>query len=94
MKIIMILTAMTMSLTLNGCATSLTHSISINSEPEGAIVIVDGNEVGETPTSINLNRSDLSNKDVILKLEGYEGQIFSLQKDQKEYFVHLEPKSE
>ncbi len=50
-----------------GCAR---HSVSITSEPSGALVFVNGNEVGRTPMKYDFD--SYGDFDVILRKEGYE----------------------
>ncbi|MFI5379971.1 MAG: PEGA domain-containing protein [Tepidisphaerales bacterium] len=50
-----------------GCAR---HSVSITSEPSGALVFVNGNEVGRTPMKFDFD--DYADFDVVLRKDGYE----------------------
>ena len=50
-----------------GCAR---HSVSITSEPSGALVFINGNEVGRTPMKYNFD--NFGDFDVTLRKEGYE----------------------
>ena len=84
MKKIIILFTIVISVVINGCATILTGStdiISFDSDPEGAKILMDGIEIRKTPASITLKRPGFSDKEVILKLEGYEDRRFVLQKE-------------
>ena len=84
MKKILILCIIALSVVINGCATILTGStdtISFDSDPEGAKIMMDGLKIGKTPTSITLKRPGFSNKEVIMQLEGYEDRRFILQKE-------------
>lgn len=72
------------SILLYSCATILsgtTDSVTINSIPEGATIIIDGIDYGKTPATIVLKRPGLNDKIVVLKLEGYEDRTFTLQKE-------------
>jgi uncharacterized protein YceK len=66
---------------LSGCATIVSgtkQSVGICSEPLTATILVDGEEMGETPMQMKLNRS---NKHLIsLKLEGYKQFDIQLEK--------------
>ncbi len=67
-----------------GCATILTgtkDTITIETEPPGAEIIIDGISYGKTPATITLTRPGLSDKMVTLKLEGYKPIRFILQKE-------------
>ena len=69
---------------LTSCATlfsGTTDSITINSEPAGATILIDGIDYGKTPTTFVLKRPGLSDKIVTLKLDGYEDRTFTLQKE-------------
>jgi len=69
---------------LTSCATLFTGStdnITINSEPEGAMILVEGIELGRTPATVTVKRPGLGNKTVTLQLEGYEDRVFILQKE-------------
>ena len=64
---------------LNGCATVFkgsNQSVSFNSEPEGAQVIIDGVPMGMTPTSLSLKKSKFKN--VTFKMDGYSSQSLAL----------------
>ena len=84
MRKVIILFTIVISVVINGCATILTGStdtISFDSDPEGAKIMMEGLEIGKTPASITLKRPGFSDKEVILKLEGYEDRRFILQKE-------------
>lgn len=66
---------------LTGCATIVTGSstdVSINSDPPNAEIEINGQDYGETPTTISLE-SDQSHM-VELSLEGYEDETIQLRK--------------
>jgi len=66
-------------LSLNGCATVFRGSqqpVTFNSEPEGAKVLIDGNLMGRTPTTINLKRNKYKN--AMIKKDGYETAMVSI----------------
>ncbi|MGA2497436.1 MAG: PEGA domain-containing protein [Tepidisphaeraceae bacterium] len=50
-----------------GCAR---HSVSITSEPSGALVFINGNEVGRTPMKYDFD--NFGDFDVILRKDGFE----------------------
>jgi hypothetical protein len=63
-----------------GCATIVSgtsQTITFQSNPQGAQVLIDGLPVGITPLSIKVKKND--NTTVQLKLDGYETQIFKMQ---------------
>ena len=69
---------------INGCATILTGSsddLNFTSNPSGAKILLDGLEIGTTPATIEVKRSGFSDKEIILKLDGYEDRKFLLQKE-------------
>lgn len=64
----------------SGCATLFTgtsDTISFNSEPDGADVMIDGFIVGQTPVTLPVKRS-LSGKTVTMSLDGYNPVTFQL----------------
>jgi len=84
MKKIIILILIVISVVFNGCATILTGStdtISFDSNPEGAKILLDGLQIGKTPAYITIKRPGFSDKEIILELEGYEDRRFLLQKE-------------
>jgi hypothetical protein len=71
------------ALSLSACATLFTgtkDTVTFNSTPAGATVLIDGIEVGRTPTTIPLKRPGLSSKTVTLRMQGYQDRTFELQK--------------
>jgi hypothetical protein len=50
-----------------GCAR---HSVSISSEPSGALVFINGNEVGRTPMKYDFD--NFGDFDVVLRKDGFE----------------------
>lgn len=72
------------SITLTSCAslfTGTSDNITINSEPEGATILVEGIDYGSTPATISVKRPGLSDKQITLQLDGYEDRVFTLQKE-------------
>ncbi len=68
---------------LSSCATVFTGTkdrIAFNSSPSGAIVYIDGIEQCKTPCSVKVKRG-IDDKDVEIKLDGYETRIFELDKE-------------
>ena len=66
-----------------GCATlfsGTTDQVTINSEPEGARILVDGIDQGTTPATLNLKRPGLNDTQITLRLDGYRDRVFSVQK--------------
>ena len=50
------------------------------SDPEGADIYVDGFKAGETPWPIRIRRQTFGNREINIKLDGYESRIFYLRK--------------
>jgi hypothetical protein len=68
-------------LSITGCATVFTGThdqISISSEPSGAKVVLNGNEMGRTPVTIPVSRT-LGTTTMTLKKQGFEDKSFALQ---------------
>ena len=66
------------------CATILSGTsdeIYFSSDPKGADIMIDGLKVGKTPATVSIKRPGLGNKEVTLKLDGYEDRTFMLQKE-------------
>ena len=64
------------------CATIIQgehQSVPVNSDPSGATVIVDGIEMGETPTTLSLKRGE--DHTVVLQRDGYRDVTLRLDKD-------------
>lgn len=65
-----------------GCATIVQgehQSIPINTDPSGALVVVDGEEMGRTPTVLSLERGE--EYEVVLSLDGYMDTTLRIDKD-------------
>ncbi len=70
-------------LCLGGCGTlfsSPSQTVSIQSEPQGVDLYLDGQRVGETPAELKVDRDTFGSKMVMLKKEGYETKQFHLKK--------------
>lgn len=70
-------------LILTSCATILSgtsQSITIDSNPKGAQVYIDGVKYGKTPTTISIKKPGLNEKYAELRLEGYESRTIILSK--------------
>ena len=68
----------------SGCATLFSGTddeITFTSEPSGAQVIIDGINVGTTPTTIEVDRPGFEDTDVTIQLDGYEPRTFELDKE-------------
>ena len=66
------------------CATILSGTsddITFNSDPSGAAIMLDGLKVGKTPATVSIKRPGFGNKEITLKLDGYEDRTFMLQKE-------------
>jgi len=78
------ISALAASTLLVGCATlfsGTSDDIQFESEPSGAKVVIDGIERGETPTTVSVSRDAFNDKRVTLQKEGYEDEVFRLQKE-------------
>jgi len=81
-KVLLIVLVLTMLFVVSGCATVLKgskQSVSIDSNPAGAEVFVDGSRVGTTPVAVDLKKNKHSSIKVIK--DGYEPQQQPLQKE-------------
>jgi hypothetical protein len=70
-------------LLMTGCATLFTGTsddIYINSNPSGAEIMIGGLKVGKTPATLTIKRPGFNDKEVVLKLDGYERRTFILKK--------------
>ena len=66
------------------CATILSGTsdeITFNSDPGGASIMLDGLKLGKTPATVSIKRPGFGNKEITLKLDGYEDRTFMLQKE-------------
>ncbi|MCD6163513.1 MAG: PEGA domain-containing protein [candidate division Zixibacteria bacterium] len=66
-------------LVLNGCGAIFLGSgqnISMNTDPEGATVIINGNNMGKTPIHLKLKTND--SYIVTFKKDGYEDKTYSI----------------
>lgn len=82
MRITPLLLALAAAGTLTGCATIVQGTdqrINVTSEPEGATVTVRGQEMGVTPTTLNLKRS--RDYEVLIELDGYDAITVNLDKE-------------
>lgn len=64
---------------VTGCATIISgggQEVTFKSEPEGAIVVIGGRELGKTPFTSRIDRK--SGQEVIIRKEGYKQQSFPL----------------
>ena len=64
-----------------GCATVFPGTydeVTIRSEPEGALIYIDGLEEGRTPATLDIKRPGIGKTEVTLRLDGYEPRTFVL----------------
>lgn len=74
--------ALAILLVAPGCATIIQgehQSVPIDTDPSGALVVVDGVEAGRTPTVLSLDRGD--DHLIELELDGYRTTTLRLDKD-------------
>ena len=55
--------------------------INFTSDPRGADIMLDGLKVGKTPATVKIKRPGFGNKEITIKLDGYEDRTFMLQKE-------------
>ena len=81
-KVVLMMIAFTV-LVFTSCATILSGTsdeITFNSDPGGASIMLDGLKLGKTPATVSIKRPGFGNKEITLKLDGYEDRTFMLQK--------------
>lgn len=66
---------------LAAVATGCASTVEINSDPPGADVTIDGQYIGETPTTYSDSSVVMSTRQVILEKQGYETQRAQLRRD-------------
>lgn len=67
----------------SGCATlfsGTTDEVTFTSEPAGARVLVDGDELGETPLTYEVDRQTFRRSEVVIQKDGYRSEKFPLKK--------------
>jgi len=82
-KVVLMMIAFTV-LVFTSCATILSGTsdeIRFDSDPEGASIMLDGLKLGKTPATVSIKRPGFGNKEITLKLDGYEDRTFMLQKE-------------
>jgi|TARA_Y100001949_G_scaffold68325_1_gene57905 hypothetical protein len=82
-KVVLMMIAFTV-LVFTSCATILSGTsdeIRFDSDPEGASIMLDGLKLGKTPATVTIKRPGFGNKEITLKLDGYEDRTFMLQKE-------------
>ena len=82
-KVVLMMIAFT-AFVFTSCATILTGTsddITFNSDPAGAAIMLDGLKVGKTPATVSIKRPGFGNKEITIKLDGYEDRTFMLQKE-------------
>lgn len=81
MKAIKLSIAAALAVALSSCATIAgdnTRQVSVNSEPAGAKIFVDGQQYGVTPATITLPNYIYGGKTVTLRKKGYSEQAFAV----------------
>ncbi len=85
MRTLYILSALLLAVVLvSGCATVFTGTydeVTIRSEPEGALIFIDGLEEGTTPATLDVKRPGITDTEVTLRLDGFEDRTFVLRKE-------------
>ena len=82
-KVVLMMIAFTI-LVFTSCATILSGTsdeIRFDSDPEGASIMLDGLKLWKTPATVSIKRPGFGNKEITLKLDGYEDRTFMLQKE-------------
>ena len=82
-KVILMMIVFT-AFVFTSCATILSGTsdeITFNSDPGGASIMLDGLKLGKTPATVSIKRPGFGNKEITLKLDGYEDRTFMLQKE-------------
>jgi len=83
MKKVVLMMVVFTAFIFTSCATILSGTsddITFNSDPSGAAIMLDGLKVGKTPATVSIKRPGFGNKEITLKLDGYEDRTFMLQK--------------
>ena len=83
MKKVVLMMVVFTAFIFTSCATILSGTsddITFNSDPSGAAIMLDGLKVGKTPATVSIKRPGFGNKEITLKLDGYEDRTFILQK--------------
>lgn len=89
--ILLIIFSLILCFSLNGCALILSSSyetVSFNSEPTGASILVNGDDMGKTPTKLELKRKN--NHIIEYRLKGYETKTTMLNHSIRGGFVVLD----
>ena len=82
-KVILMMIVFT-AFVFTSCATILSGTsdeIYFSSDPKGADIMLDGLKLGKTPATVSIKRPGFGNKEITLKLDGYEDRTFMLQKE-------------
>jgi hypothetical protein len=72
-----------LSVLSGGCATlfsGTTDEVTFTSEPSGARVLVDGDEIGATPLTYEVERQTFRRSEVVIQKPGYRSEKFPLKK--------------
>ena len=83
MKKVVLMMVVFTAFIFTSCATILSGTsdeITFNSDPGGASIMLDGLKLGKTPATVSIKRPGFGNKEITLKLDGYEDRTFMLQK--------------
>ena len=84
MKKVVLMMIVFTAFVFTSCATILSGTsdeIRFTSDPKGADIMLDGVKLGKTPASVTIKRPGFGNKEITLKLDGYEDRTFMLQKE-------------
>ena len=84
MKKVVLMMIVFTAFVFTSCATILSGTsdeINFTSDPKGADIMLDGLKVGKTPARVSIKRPGFGNKEITLKLDGYEDRTFMLQKE-------------
>jgi len=82
-KVVLMIIAITVLVFTSGTTilSGTSDEIRFDSDPEGASIMLDGLKLGKTPATVSIKRPGFGNKEITLKLDGYEDRTFMLQKE-------------
>ena len=90
-RIVCLLLTIAFIVSVAGCATIFkqkSKTVSFNSDPQGAVVYINGNRMGRTPMPLNL--SNKKSVTVTFKKEGYEAKTYIINTETRAGWVILD----